>query len=226
MIMMTNQASWPHFGNKLAPQDLPAQSRPGHDHHKFNHNIILMLIILIVIVIWWFLLWWWILNLNLMWYPTRFAWPSPSGGPQDTSAWMPVFFVLCHHSFHHRHNFLHHHNLFYRHNFLYRYLTVQQHFVFCQKSAEENCLQEINIFISWREISLEINWSHLISLISLELLDLSWSYRISLISADLTWSDDSVILTLLGGSGFVRKTSVGVFSFTFFWEFVIDFTST
>ena len=41
-----------------------------------------------------------------------------------------------------------------------------------------------------------------------------------------TWSEDSTILTLLGGRGFVRKTSVGVFSFTFFCESVIDFTST
>ena len=28
-----------------------------------------------------------IFDLSLIWYPTRLAWPSPSGGDQDTSAW-------------------------------------------------------------------------------------------------------------------------------------------
>ena len=51
-----------------------------------------------------------------------------------------LYFVNCHHNFHHRRNFLHkhnichshnfhHHNLFHRHR--YQHLTVQQHFVFC-----------------------------------------------------------------------------------------------
>ena len=30
---------------------------------------------------------WPMIDLSLIWYPTRLAWPSPSGGDQDTSAW-------------------------------------------------------------------------------------------------------------------------------------------